>query len=390
MSPTKHAFLSASSAHRWLECTAAPKMEAKFPATKSTFAEEGTLAHSIAELKLRAYAVEPMSQSVVKEQMDMLRTNELYQPEMDGYTESYLDYVKEILLSYPTKPYIVVEKRVSFSDYVPRGFGTADCLIMTPNEVHVIDLKYGKGVPVSPTNNPQMRLYALGALAAYQLLYNFERVHMHIVQPRLNAYGQETMTVKALTRWAEDVVIPKAKEADSDDGKFNPGEWCKFCRAKAQCKARAEKYAAMVETAHEKRDMTMITMPELGKYLEAAKLLKDWVEDIQEYGLSCGLKGIHVPGWKVVEGRGSRAFTDADAAFETLIKSGIDESVLYERVPLTLAKTEKAIGKTLFADLVGSYVEKRPGKPTLAPTSDKRPPMKLTQNAADVFSKIDN
>lgn len=386
----QHALLSASSAHRWLECTAAPKMEAKFPDTTSEFAREGTLAHDFAELKLRGYAVEPMSQSTFRHRLDTLRTNKLYQPEMDTHTDAYFDYVKEILLSYPAKPYVVVEKRVAFDAYVPQGFGTADCLIMAPGELHVIDFKYGKGVPVSPTNNPQMRLYALGALAAYQLLYQFERVHMHIVQPRLNAYGQETIEVKALQRWAEDVVIPKAQEAASDNGKFNPGEWCKFCRAKAQCKARAEKYAAMVEVAHEKRDMTMITMPELGKYLEAVKLLKEWADDLQEYGLSCGLQGIHVPGWKVVEGRGSRAFTDADAAFEKLMQNGIEESVLYERVPLTLAKTEKAIGKALFTELVGDYVEKRPGKPTLAPESDKRPPMKLTQNAADVFKKIEN
>lgn len=146
----------------------------------------------------------------------------------------------------------------------------------------------------------------------------------------------------------------------------------------------------MAATAEEKHDPTMITMPELGNYLTIAKQLKAWAEDLQEYGLSCTLQGIHVPGWKCVEGRGSRAFKDTDAAFKALMDNGIDESVLYERVPLTLAKTEKTIGKKLFTELVGSYVEKKPGKPTLAPESDKRPPMDLTPKAADVFKKIED
>ncbi|WP_074786531.1 MULTISPECIES: DUF2800 domain-containing protein [Megasphaera] len=387
----QHALLSASASARWLQCTAAPQMEAKFPDTTSEFAREGTLAHSIAELKLRAYAVEPMAKSTYTRHLNKFKKDELYQPEMDTHTETYLDYIKGILLSYKTKPYTVVEKRVDFSQYVPRGFGTADCLIMAPNELHIVDFKYGKGVPVDANNNSQMRLYALGALNAYQLLYQFKTVHMHIVQPRIQNFSQETLGVDILRQWAEDVVKPKAQEAlSADGGKFHPGECCRFCRAKAQCKARAEYYAAMADTAHEKRDMTMINMTELGQYLTIAKQLKAWADDLQEYGLSCALKGLNVPGWKCVEGRGSRAFTDTDAAFKTLIDNGIDESVLYERVPLTLAKTEKAIGKKLFTELVGDYVEKKPGKPTLAPESDKRPPMDLTPKAADVFKKIDD
>ena len=191
----QHALLSASASARWLQCTAAPQMEAKFPDTTSEFAREGTLAHSIAELKLRAYAVEPMAKSTFTRHMNQLKKDELYQPEMDTHTETYLDYIKGILLSYKTKPYTVVEKRVDFSQYVPRGFGTADCLIMAPNELHIVDFKYGKGVPVDANNNSQMRLYALGALNAYQLLYQFKTVHMHIVQPRIQNFSQETLGV---------------------------------------------------------------------------------------------------------------------------------------------------------------------------------------------------
>lgn len=386
----QHALLSASSAHRWLKCTAAPQMEQKFPDTTSTYAAEGTLAHSIAELKLRAYAVEPMSHATFTRRLNKLKKDELYQAEMDGYTETYLDYIKGILLSYKAKPYVVAEKKVDFSSYVPKGFGTADCLIMAHDDLHIVDFKYGKGVPVDAANNPQMRLYALGALSAYQLLYRFKVVHMHIVQPRINNFSQETLGVDILKAWAADVVAPKAQEAASKDGgAFNPGEWCRFCRAKAQCKARAEAYAQYADVAHEKRDMTMITMSELGDYLKTAKLLKDWADDLQEYAQSCAMKGIHIPGWKLVEGRGSRVFTDMDAAFSKLMENGIDESVLYERVPLTLAKTEKAIGKKLFADLCDEFIERKPGKPALVPESDKRPALDPTPKATDVFKPID-
>lgn len=387
---TKHALLSASAAHRWLQCTAAPRMEAKFPDTTSEFAKEGSLAHKIAELKLRSYAIEPISHATYTRRMNKLKKDELYQSEMDGHTETYLDYIKGILLSYKVKPYVAAEKRVDFSQYVPDGFGTADCLIMAPKELHVIDLKYGKGVPVDAANNPQMRLYALGALSAYQFLYQFETVHMHIIQPRINNFSQETLGIEQLTQWAESVVKPKAQEAYTEGkGQFHPGDWCRFCRAKAQCKARSEAYAAMAATAEEKHDPTMITMPELGEYLKKAKQLKEWAEDLQEYALSQCLQGVHVPGWKAVEGRGSRTFTDTDAAFGKLMQNGIDESILYERVPLTLAKTEKAIGKKLFAELCGEFIEKKPGKPALAPESDKRPALDLTPKAADVFKSIE-
>lgn len=384
---TQHALLSASSAHRWLHCTAAPRMEEKFPDTTSGYAKEGTLAHKIAELKLRAYAIEPMSRATFTRQFNKLKKEELYQPEMDGYTEAYLDYVKEIMLSYKTKPYVAAEKKVDFSAWVPEGFGTADCLVLTPHELHIVDFKYGKGVLVDAADNPQMRLYALGAIAAYQVLYHFDYVHMHIVQPRINNFSMEALTLDELKAWAE-TVAPKAKEAFSAEGKFKPGEWCRFCRAKAQCKARSETYAGFMETAHEKRDMTMITMPELGEFLKKAKLLKEWAEDLQNYAQSCAMKGIHVPGWKLVEGRGSRIFTDTDAAFSKLMKNGIDESVLYERVPLTLAKTEKAIGKKLFAELCGEFIDKEPGKPTLVPESDKRPALDTVPKAADVFTPV--
>ena len=390
---TQHALLSASAAYRWMHCTAAPRLEADFPDTTSTAAQEGTLAHAIAELKLRRYALEPMAQSTYTRHHNKLKKEELYQSEMEGYTDEYLEHIKKVLLSYPAKPYVAAEKRIDFSRYVPDGFGTADCLIMAPGEIHVIDFKYGKGVPVDATGNAQMRLYALGALQAYQMLYGFKKVHMTIVQPRRPENGEtirtETMTTEDLTAWGKDIVQPLATKAYSDAGEFAAGDWCKFCRARKQCKARAEHYAEFEPVAEDHADPRLIDMEQLGIYLNVAKELETWAKDMQDFALSSCLEGKLVPGWKAVEGRGSRIFTDQDDAFEVLRENGVPEEVLYTRVPLTLAQTEKAVGKKTFDELVGMLVEKKPGKPTLAPESDKRPAISNVAKAADVFEKME-
>lgn len=385
---TQHALLSASGAHKWLRCTASARLEAEFPDTTSEFAREGTLAHSIAELKLRRYAIEPMSPATFTRRMNKLKKNPLYQKEMDGYTEEYLDYIKQIMLAYDIKPYIVAEKKVDFSQFVPEGFGTADCLIMTPDALHVVDFKYGKGVPVDAKDNPQLKLYALGALSEYGLLYQFKTIHIHIVQPRLKILGTDTFSRTALTEWGNSVVKPKAKEAFDGPGEFHPGDHCRFCRARAQCKARSEYYAALAETAKENANPALITMAELGEYLKKAGALKKWAEDLQAYALSSCLSGKTVPGWKAVEGRGSRVFTSTDEAFKVLTDNGIDESLLYSRVPATLAQTEKIIGKKVFETLLSKYVIKNPGKPTLAPESDKRKAISNVVSAKDIFKPV--
>ena len=395
---TAHALLSASGAHRWLNCTAAPLFESEFPDRASDYAEEGTLAHAIAELKLHKY-IEPMSKATYTRRLNKLKGTRytigahagevISQPEMDGYTDDYRDYVRELLLRYPVRPHIGIERRVEFSEYVPGGFGTADCLIVTPRELHVVDLKYGKGVPVSAQDNPQMQLYALGALSAYGALFPIERIHMTIFQPRINNVSAVEIGAAELRTGAEEEVKPKAREAAEGSGTFAPGAWCRFCRAKLECKARANYYVDNYLTvAHAKRDPRCMSHAELAQYLGAADVLKQWAEDMQDYALSECLAGAEVPGWKAVEGRGSRAFTDQDAAFAELIKHGIDETILYSRVPLTLAQTEKAIGKKEFSALVGKFVVKNPGKPALAPASDKRPAITNKTKAADVFEKI--
>lgn len=383
--PTQHALLSASSAHRWLHCTGSPLLEKDFPDSTSVYAQEGTLAHELCELKLMAYTGE-ITKRKLTSMKNKLMKSELWQPEMDSTSEAYLDYIKDITMSYTVKPVILTEKRVDFSRYVPEGFGTADCLILAGDTLHVVDYKHGKGVVVDADHNPQMMLYALGAMSELSLLYRFKFVHMTIVQPRVNNISEFTMTADELTEWGETVVKPKAEAAMSGKGEFEAGDWCRFCRAKRQCKTRYESNDSLYPELSERHDPRLITLDELGEYLKRGKDMAAWLEDMKEYALSESLAGAEVPGWKAVEGRGSRAFTDTDEAVDTLIKNGIDESVLYERRVLTLAQMEKAVGKKAFGEIVGNLVVKNPGKPTLVEESDKRPKITNQPTAADVFN----
>lgn len=395
-----HALLSASSAARWLACPPSARLEENFPDTTSEYAREGTLAHEVAELKLRRYAVEPMTQRAYSAKLSKLKKDELWQAEMDEHTETYLDYIKGVMLSYATKPYVMCEKRVDFSKYVPDGFGTADCLIMAGDTLHVIDLKYGKGVQVEAEGNPQMMLYALGALEACKMLFAPKMVKMAIVQPRLNHLSEWELPAIELKAWAELVVSETARLAYAGKGEFKPGNHCRFCRAKAQCKARAEACMELVQVAEAwqeaggsraslKTVAGLYSKEELSEYLAKGKILKDWYEDISGHALNLCLNGEDVPGFKAVEGRGSRAFTDLDEAFDVLMKAGIDEAMLYERKPLTLAQAEKVVGRSKFAELVGSYIVSNPGKPTLVPESDKRKAISNAIKAEDVFQRME-
>ena len=312
--------------------------------------------------------------------------SELWQNEMESTSETYLEYVKGIMLACEIAPAVLIEKRVDFSRYVPEGFGTADCLILAGDTLHVIDYKHGKGVVVDADHNPQMMLYALGAMDELSLLYRFNTVHMVIVQPRVNNISEFTMTADELREWGESVVKPKAEAAISGKGEFEAGDWCRFCRAKQQCKTRYESNDSLYPELSERHDPRLITLDELGEYLKRGRDMAAWLEDMKEYALSESLAGAEVPGWKAVEGRGSRAFTDTDEAVDTLIKNGIDESVLYERRVLTLAQMEKAVGKKAFGEIVGNLVVKTPGKPTLVEESDKRPKITNQPTAADVFN----
>ncbi|MDQ0269971.1 DUF2800 domain-containing protein [Cytobacillus purgationiresistens] len=366
-----HAVLSASASQRWLMCTPSVRLEEQFPDSTSDFAREGTLAHEIAELKLRKYFIEPMSQRTFNTRLNKMKKHELYQEEMLKHTDTYLEYLKGISLSLPSAPYVAVEKRINYSAYAPDGFGTVDCLMVGGDTLYVTDFKYGKGVAVSADNNSQMKLYALGAYLEYSFLYPIKTIKLAIIQPRLNSISEFDLTVKELLAWGDEMK-PIAKIAFDGNGDFVPGEHCKFCRAKSKCRARAEEFSALADFTAIKPPL--LTDEEVGQMLERGQHVESWVKALKDYALGQCLKGNEIPGWKAVEGRGSRSFVNQDKAFAHLKEKGIDEALLFDRVPLTVSKIEKVLKKKEFTSLLdeAGHIVKSPGKPTLAPAGDKR------------------
>lgn len=366
-----HALLSASSAHRWLVCTPSARLEEQFPDTTSDAAAEGTLAHELAELKVRNYFyTKDFGKIKLNKAIKELKTKKLWQDEMMGYTDEYLDYIKKTALALPSKPCVAIEKRVDFGDFVPDGFGTADCIMVQGSTLFIIDFKYGKGVPVSAKNNPQMMLYALGAYKGYSMLYKIERICMTIVQPRLDSISEWECTIEELLKFGT-YAAEMAALAIKGEGEFCPGEkQCRFCRAKAQCRARAEENVKLAFFTEKKPPL--ISNEEVGEYLKQGEDVSKWLKDLQDFALKECLAGKEVSGWKAVEGRGSRTWTDMDAAFGALTAAGTPGEMLWERTPLTLSQVEKLVGKKEFETIVGDYVVKNPGKPTLVKDTDKR------------------
>ena len=387
-SPEQHALLSASSAHRWLNCPASARLAEQFPNQTSPYAEAGRVAHAIAELKARKYFLEPMSARTYNAQLKKLRDSPHFDKSMDENTDAYLEVLKETALSFEKAPFVALETRVDFSDSVPEGFGTADCIMIGSGTIVVIDYKNGAGVPVEAEDNPQMKLYALGALQVYAPIYGdtIQRAVLKIVQP--NAGGTKTWetTVQALKLWAFNMVKPIARIAFDGKGGFSAGGWCGFCPAKAQCSARARQMLEMepmvgakpqcsnAPEGPEKNAPALLSDAEVGDILRRAQTLAAWVEDLKEYALSAALAGREITGFKVVEGRGSREWNDQDAAFQALQQRGVAEELLWERKPCSVAGLEKALGKKVFSEAAEGLVVKKPGKPALVPAGDKRPP----------------
>ena len=382
-----HALLSASSSHRWLHCPPSARLEEKLPESKSDFAEEGSLAHDIAELKLRKYCIEPMSARSFNAKIKKFKEKALFQEEMLKHTDTYLDYIAGILHGFSSPPYVAAEKRIDYSSYAPEGFGTGDCIIIGGNILHIIDFKYGKGVSVSAKDNPQMMLYALGAYTEYSFLYPIDTVKMTVIQPRLDSISEDSKTIEELLIWGEGIK-PIAKMAFNGEGEYSPGEHCRFCRAKALCKARVDHYLSL-EDFH-KMKPPLISKEEVGQILMRAQELSAWVKNLEEYALNECLHGNVVEGWKVVEGRAVRQFTNQDEAFNVLVTNGFEETMLYERKPLTLTETEKLVGKARFKELLVPFIHTPPGKPTLVLEADKREQYKRITAEEDFKSEGNN
>lgn len=372
-----HAVLSASGSHRWLNCTPSARLELEFENTGSEAAREGTAAHALCEHKLKR-ALHMRSRRPV---------SDYDSDEMEECTDAYVDFVMEqyeAAKQVCEDPVILIEQRLDFSCYVPDGFGTGDCLIISDDRLHIIDFKYGMGVLVEAEDNPQMKLYALGALAVYDALYDIREVSMTIFQPRRENVSTWTIPVEDLKAWAENELKPRAKMAYDGEGEYLPGEWCTFCRAAVRCRARAEEKLKLAQT--EFRVPPLLTDTEIEGILAVLPDLTKWANEITAYALDAALnRGKEWNGFKVVEGRSVRKYRNEADVAEAAKEAGYKDIYRQSLIPLT--EMQRLMGKDKFEEILGGLITKAPGRPTLVPKSDKRPAMNVS-NAINEFNEI--
>lgn len=372
-----HAVLSASGSHRWLNCLPSARLELEFENNESNAAAEGTAAHALCEHKLKKAL-----------HMRSKRPVSVYNSdEMEEHSDAYVEFVMEqfeLAKQSCTDPLILIEQRLDFSCYVPQGFGTGDCIIIGDKKLHIIDFKYGMGVLVDAVDNPQMKLYALGALEIYDSLYDIEEVSMTIFQPRRENVSTWTIPVKELKDWAENELKPKAKKAYEGEGDYLPGEWCTFCRAAVKCRARAEEKLKLAQM--EFKLPPLLTDSEIEEVLSKLSDLTKWANEIIAYATDAAVNhGKEWHGFKVVEGRSVRKYKDEGAVAEAAKANGYKD--IYRQSLITLTEMQKLMGKKKFEQILGGLIHKPPGKPTLVPLSDKRPAMNIS-NVKNEFNEI--
>ena len=373
--PDTHALLSPSSSERWISCPPSVRMSEGIEEKPSEYAAEGTAAHSLCEYKLRELL--GYKQSDIRENLDY------YNKEMEDCTEEYRNYINELLAEHDgRKPLMFVEQRVDFSRFVKEGFGTSDCIIIDNDTIFIIDFKYGTGVKVDALNNSQMMIYAIGALEMFDGIFDISHVVMTIFQPRLNNISSFEMTKEELYHWAFTILKPAADMAYQGSGEFKCGEHCRFCKAKSNCRARAE-YNLKLAQYDFKMPATLEDI-EIESLLGKLDMLIDWAEDIKTYALDQAVQGKKWRGYKIVEGRSNRKYTDEKAVADKVTKAGYDP---YEKKVLGITAMSKLLGKKKFEELLSGLVEKPQGKPALVPESDARPEMKTAANAAKDFEE---
>ena len=370
MPPNAHALLSASSSHRWLNCPPSARLCENYEDKGSDFAAEGTDAHALCEYKLRKL--------LDMDCEDPTENLEWYNTEMDDCATGYASFVMEVLEETKAQcadPTILVEQRLDYSRYVDEGFGTGDCVIVADGTMHIIDYKHGRGVLVEAERNPQMMLYALGALDMFGFLYDISEISMHIYQPRRSNISSYSIPKQELLDWADRTLKPAAKLAFEGKGEFACGEWCAFCKAKNDCRKRAE---ANLEIArYDFAKPPLLTDDEISEILKQADELVSWINDIKEYAYDKALAGQRWSGFKLVEGRAVRKYTDEKAAASAVLAAGYDP---YEKKLLSITEMQKLLGKAKFEEVLGDLIFKPQGKPTLVPESDKRQEISIVEH----------
>jgi hypothetical protein len=360
---SNHAILSASGAHRWMNCTPSARLEREFADNSGEAAAEGSAAHALAEHKLRKALRLRSKRPVSQYDSD----------EMEVYTDGYIDFVQEVIEGLKqtcSDPTILIEQRLDFSSFVPDGFGTGDCVVIGDRSLHIIDLKYGQGVLVRAEDNPQMKLYALGALDLFDGIYDISEVSMTIYQPRRENVSTYTVFKESLYQWAEEILVPTAKQAFDGSGEYSCGEWCQFCRAAVKCRARAEEKLNLAR--FEFSLPPILTDDDIESILAKLDDLTAWANDIKSYALEAALNhGKHWCGFKLVEGRSNRKYRDEEAVAEAARAAGYRD--IFRQSLITLSEMEKLMGKPRFSEILGQFIEKPQGKPSLVPITDKRP-----------------
>ena len=370
--PEKHALLGPSSSKRWLECNPSARLTENFDEAKSSFAQEGTLAHSFCEYKL--------SKAMGRE-LPVPEKNEFYSEEIEECSNAYVSYVMELYEEAKTKckdPILLVEQEVSLQTYVPESFGTCDALIVADDTLYVIDYKHGCGVLVSAEHNTQMMLYALGALSLFDSLYDITNIHMTIFQPRLSNISTFEMKKDELLDWAENELKPRALRAFNGEGEFHAGDWCRFCKAKAICKERANSFIGL---AHDDFiDPALLTDDEIEEVLAKSELLVSWANDVKDFALEEALKGKKWKSFKLVAGRSNRKFSDDDIVIQKLENAGVDP---FEKKLMSITNLQKKLGKVKFDELLGELIIKPEGAPTLVSRNDKRAEIEISSAEND-------
>lgn len=383
-----HALLSASGAHRWINCTPSARLEEEYGENSSSnYAAEGTLAHELAELYLRLDVLHNITDKEFNQQYDKIINDELFNEEMLEMVPIYTDYCADQYqqaLTDSGSARLIAEQKLDLTRYVPESFGTADCVIVQDDCIEIIDLKYGKGVKVDAEWNKQLMLYALGALVEYEMDYDFSQVRMTIVQPRMNSISTFQLPLKELYAWADNDLVPAAKKAYKGEGDLAAGEWCRFCGVKNRCRKLYEQQMEIAK--YEFAAPTLLTDEEIVDILKRASAFTSWLKDIQAYALAQAVnKGVKWPNLKLVAGRSLRKWEDQEVAFNTILARfpEIAEEDLYELKPKTLTEVETLIGKKRFAENCSDLVIKPEGNPTLVDESDKRPEYGLSQAQKD-------
>lgn len=371
MPPSKHALLGASSAARWIACTPSARATEGLPDQESTYAAEGTRAHEVCEKALRY----KLAKWEAGKPFDLLSdwAQQSMPTEMFNAANQYVSFLHDQWVGFSCRPGVFIEQEVDVSRWVPGGFGTCDCLMIGGGLLHIIDFKYGQGVPVSPVRNPQLMYYALGAYALFDGLESIDTVRMSIVQPRIQEEPETwELPLSDLLSWAREVLQPAAEMAWRGEGAFCPGEHCRFCKAHPACRGWQEKYGPLAGFEPLPQPAAL-TDEELGEWLQKVEGLAAYARELEDYAQTALLDGRTLPGWKLVQGRSTRKWTDQDAAFRQMEADGIDEAMLYTRTPISLTAAEKMLGKKKFAEVMSAFITRAPGAPKLAKDSDPRP-----------------